>query len=158
MGLIRVPIWAWALLVVVLWGAYGHWQHGRLEKARAEAAVEAQRMAARVEAARQERARKASDEYAKKVAQASAATRAVRADNVRLQQLVAQAANTPRDAVTVCGVDGARGRELESLLAEGGDLAAEGAQEVSRLAAKVSGLQEYVSRVCLGDKNASGRN
>lgn len=158
MGLIRVPLWVWALLALALWGGYGHWQHGRLEKARAEAALESERMAARVLAARQERAREASDEYAKKVQQAALATRAVRADNARLQQLLAAAASAPRDAQTVCGVDGARGRELETLLAEGGDLAAEGAQEVSRLAAKVAGLQEYVSRVCLGDKNASRRD
>jgi F0F1-type ATP synthase membrane subunit b/b' len=151
---IPVPLWAWALLGVFLWGAYGHWQYDRLERQRVEANAETVRLVAKAQNRAQDEARKVQDEYAEKLRRASSATRTLRADNARLQQKLAGSAGVPRDAETVCGVDGERGRALEELLAGGSDLAARGAEEVVRLSAKISGLQSYIQRVCIGEQSA----
>jgi DNA-binding ferritin-like protein len=152
--LARIPVWAWVVVGLLIWAGYGSIKVAHLERQRAEVAAESQRIAERVRAAKAAQARKVEEEYAAKIRRANSSAAATKSANERLQSQLAARSDYPRDAVAVCGVDGARGRKLEELLAESAGLAAEGAERVERLGAKTASLQDYIQRVCVGQKNA----
>lgn len=147
--LLRFPLWVWLVAALGAWGTYSNWQVNRHEKARAEAAAETQRIVSMAESRKNEAARKVSDANIARIKSLSRDVSKLRSDNERLQFTIAADSSVPRDAATVCGVDGERGRALESLLVEGAGLAAEGAENVARLGNKTTALQEFIRSVCL---------
>ena len=153
MGLIlrALPWWLWPLLAVFAWGLHSNYKVAQLERQRAEAKAEEQRLMMRDRSLRQAEARKVEDSYASKLKAAKANADSLRtaADGLRAQI----DSNPSRDSAAVCGIDGERGRTLESLLAESAELAREGAEEVVRLGAKTASLQDHIKRVCVGTPN-----
>jgi F0F1-type ATP synthase membrane subunit b/b' len=152
--LARVPFLAWALVASLLWGGYGHWQVGRLEKARVDAELNAEREVRKVEAEQRDAVQAVEATYASKLKEAQKTASNLRLTTAGLQQLLARS-DSARTAETICGVNGERGRAIEQLLAESADLAREGAETVKRLGAKTASLQNYIERVCLGGTNAN---
>jgi hypothetical protein len=123
----------------------------QLEKQRAEAVAEQQRLVNQDRSMRQMEARKVEEGYAQKLKAAKANADSLRASADGLRS---QLTNSPsRDSAALCGVDGERGRTLEGLLAESADLVREGAEEVVRLGAKTAALQDHIKRVCVGTPN-----
>ncbi len=153
MGLIlrALPWWVWPLLGILVWGLHSNYKVVELEKERAEAKVEEQRLVNRDRTQRQTEARKVEEGYADKLKAAKANADSLRtaADGLRTQIY----GNSSRDSAAICGVDGERGRALESLLAESAELARQGAEEVVRLGAKTASLQDHIKRVCVGTPN-----
>lgn len=151
-----IPWWVWPVLALGAWGLHSNYKVAQLEKQRAEAKVEEQRLMDKDRSRRQMDARKVEEQYAQKLKDAKANAAALRtaADGLRAQL----SANPSRDSAAICGVDGERGRVLESLLAESAELAREGAEEVVRLGAKTSALQDHIQRVCVGTKNADHKD
>lgn len=151
-----VPLWIWPLLMVGAWGFYGNYKSNKLEKERAEANVEAQRLSERAAQLKREEARQVEVQYAQKLKAAKVVSDKLRSTESGLRD---QLANNPaRDAAAICGVDGERGRTLEELLTESAELAREGAEEAIRLGTKTAALQNYVQRVCVGNKNADHKD
>lgn len=144
-----IPIWAYAVAALVAWGAYGHWKSNRYEKARVEAAAEAQRLTSRIEAKKQADNREVEAGHAKRVKVVTANATSLRNANSELQQLLARKGIDPTDTTTICGADGKRGEALERLLKESAGLVEEGAGRVEFLGAKTASLQDYIRRVCV---------
>jgi hypothetical protein len=145
----RIPAWIWLVGVLGVWGLAGHWKNAQYLKEKAELAVEQQVLLRKTETQKQLQAQAVQDAYAKKLAESANRVSGLRSANQRLQSELTNRADT-RDSAAVCGVDGERGRALETLLAEGSDLATEGAREIERLSAKTTALQDYIQRVCRG--------
>jgi len=151
-----IPIWVWPLLLAGAWGLHSNYKANKLEKERAETQIESARLNSSVEARKREEARKVEGQYAQKLKAAKAVADSLRASESRLREQIAS--NPARDAAAICGVDGERGRTLESLLTESAELARTGAEEVARLGAKTTALQAYIQRVCIGTKNADHKD
>lgn len=151
-----IPWWVWPLLGLLAWGLYSNYEVAQLEKQRAEAAAEQQRLINKDRAMRQAEARKVEESYAQKLKAAKANADSLRtsADGLRSQL----ASSSARDSATVCGVDGERGRALEELLAESAGLVREGAEEVVRLGTKTAALQDHIKQVCVGTQNADNKD
>ncbi len=151
MGLILkvIPIWAYALVGLLLWGGYGHIKADRLQKKIITANAEAQLEAVYIRDKKQDTVRTNEVDYAKKLRAVAKSADVLRANNNELQQLVARYRDTANDAIAICGVDGERGRILEKLLGESAELAEEGARRVESLGSKTTALQKHISSVCV---------
>ena len=146
----KVPIWAYALAGLFVWGAYGHHEAKEFEKAKQATIIAAQQEKAKLEADSRTAEQKVEVTYGQKLQAVNVTVVKLRTANNKLQQLLQQSASAPRSSATICGPDGERGRNLESLLAEGSGLATEGDERVEYLTAKVGSLQDYINKVCLG--------
>lgn len=151
MGLILklIPIWAYALVGLLLWGGYGHIKADRLQKKIITANAEAQLEAISIRDRKQDVARVNEVDYAKKLRIVARSADVLRANNNELQQLIARYRDSASDAVAICGVDGERGRILEKLLGECSVLAGEGARRVESLGTKTTALQKHISSLCV---------
>lgn len=154
MGLIlpllaRIPVWLWLIGILLAWGVTGHMKNRAYLQEKAELAVEQQILLRKTETQKQLQAQKVQDEYSTRLSNSARRVATLSSTNQRLQSELARSSDT-RDTAAVCGVDGERGRTLETILAEGSDLATEGAAEIERLAAKTTALQDHIKRVCRG--------
>lgn len=149
-----VPLWLYAAVGLFTWGAYGHYEAKQYAIAKRDADKAAIIKKAELEAAKQSAVQKVNDEYSKRLQVANSNAAVLRTANNKLQYLLHQAGNPTKDTAAICGVDGERGKRLESLLAECSDISTEGAARVGKLTEKVTSLQAYVNTVCIGNKNA----
>ena len=158
MGLIKpVPIWAYLLLAVAAWGAWGHYKSNKYEKERAEIALESERFARKAEDKKRHAAREVEAAYARNLKSARDRERQLDTANAGLLSQL-NSTNSTKDATAICGVDGERGRVLERLLEESAGLAKLGAAEVERLGAKTTALQDHIKRVCVSTENADHKD
>jgi UDP-N-acetylmuramyl tripeptide synthase len=149
-GFLRlIPIYAYVIAGVALWGFYGHYKANAYEKAKYEADAESLRIAAKASAKKAAAATKVDQTYVIRAREAETRVATLSANNSQLQQLLANKDNSARDAIAVCGIDGERGKALERLLAEGAELAREGGERVARMGTKITALQEHIVGVCV---------
>lgn len=97
-----IPWWVWPVLALGAWGLHSNYKVAQLEKQRAEAKVEEQRLMDKDRSRRQMDARKVEEQYAQKLKDAKANAAALRtaADGLRAQL----SANPSRDSAAICGV------------------------------------------------------
>jgi predicted phage gp36 major capsid-like protein len=149
-----VPVWAWALAALLAWGAFQKHRATSATKAAAVAEQQAAIEAATAEAERQARAqeqafadnaRKASDEYTRKVnaARAAAADARTALDGLRDTIAAAPTCSAGQSAAPASGPNGA-GNIYAELLGSCATTLQGLAAEADRLEGKLTGLQDYI--------------